>query len=94
MFFVISISYIGIWITSDVNTMLSKLKLHLNFNKLVCWLDIHGKDQSDNKPKCAENLEDNANNKESEVEPSDDGCSSSHRGEYLCSSFPLAYTCD
>lgn len=62
--------------------MLSILRLHLNFDKLVCWLDTHEKDQSDSKPKCAENLEDNTSNKESNAEPTDDGCSSSHRGGY------------
>lgn len=45
--------------------------------------DTHGKDQSNSKPKCAENLEDSASNKESQVEPTDDGCSSSHRDKEL-----------
>ena len=63
--------------------MLLKIGVHLNFDKLVCWVDTHGKDQSNSKPKCAENLKDNASNKESQVEPTDDGCSSSQRGEYL-----------
>ncbi|XP_022978263.1 uncharacterized protein LOC111478296 isoform X1 [Cucurbita maxima] len=45
--------------------------------------DTHGKDQSNSKPKCAENLEDNASNKESQVEPTDDGCSSSQRDKGL-----------
>ncbi|KAL0540165.1 hypothetical protein IC582_024395 [Cucumis melo] len=44
--------------------------------------DTHGKDQSNSKTKCAENLEDNAGNKDSQVEP-DDGCSSSHRDKEL-----------
>lgn len=59
-----------------------KLRLCLNFDELACWLDTHGKDQSNSKTKCAENLEDNAGNKDSQVEP-DDGCSSSHRGGYF-----------
>ncbi|KAE8648226.1 RNA demethylase ALKBH10B isoform X2 [Cucumis sativus] len=44
--------------------------------------DTHGKDQSNCKTKSAENLEDNAINKDSQVEP-DDGCSSSHRDKEL-----------
>lgn len=69
--------------TQVVKIISLKLILRLNFDKIVCWLDIHGKDQSDSKSKCGENLEDNASNKESQVELTDDGCSSSHRGEYL-----------
>ena len=65
-----------------------KLRLYLNFEKLACWLDTHGKDQSNSKTKSAENLEDNAINKDSQVEP-DDGCSSSHRGEYFNHCFNL-----
>lgn len=54
-----------------------------HLTNFLVWLDTHGKDQSNSKPKCAENLEDSASNKESQVEPTDDGCSSSHRGEYF-----------